>query len=205
MFTYHNESLAFNGSAVKQLKENSHWSLLLGIGLVALGILAIGCSLMSTLVTVVLIGVVIFSVGVFEGIQALKMNRWGGFFLHLFLSIVYVVAGLLIITNPAVNALTLTLLLAFSFIITGAMRMFFSLARDIPHKPWLFLNGLLTLVLGILIWYQWPVSGLWVIGTFVGIDAIFTGWTWIMLSMQAKRLGDKLQNFQKNDKAPYNK
>jgi len=187
MFTYNNENGAFDDLAIKQFKTNSHWSLLLGIGLVVLGVLAVGCSLLSTLITVVLIGVVVLSIGVFEGIQAVKMNRWGGFFLHLFLSIVYGVAGIFIIADPELNALTLTLLLAFSLIITGVMRIFVSLVRDIPHKPWLFINGLLTLILGILIWRQWPVSGLWVLGTFLGIDAIFTGWTWIMLSFYGKK------------------
>ena len=46
----------------------------------------------------------------------------------------------------------------------------------------------MTLLLGILIWVQWPVSGLWVIGLFVGIDMIFAG-TWLtMLALTARRL-----------------
>ena len=58
----------------------------------------------------------------------------------------------------------------------------------IPHKGLLLFNGIITLILGILIWAEWPFSGLWVIGTLVGIDAIFTGWTWILLSLKAKNL-----------------
>jgi uncharacterized membrane protein HdeD (DUF308 family) len=203
MFTYHNDTLAFNDAALRQVKQNAQWYLLLGIGLVVLGVLAVGCSWASTLATVVFLGATIFSIGIFEGIQALKMNRWSGFFLHLFLSIVYLIAGFFMITNPAVNAFTLTLLLAFSFIIAGIMRIIFSLSRDLPHKPWLFLNGLLTLALGGLVLYQWPVSGLWVLGTFMGIDAIFTGWTWIMLSLQAKKLTAKMQQMGGNERTPY--
>ena len=39
-----------------------------------------------------------------------------------------------------------------------------------------------------MIWQQWPVSGFWVIGLFVGIDMIFNGWTWIMLAFRLKSL-----------------
>jgi uncharacterized membrane protein HdeD (DUF308 family) len=51
-----------------------------------------------------------------------------------------------------------------------------------------------SLLLGLLVYKQWPESGLWVIGLFVGIELIFNGWAWIMLSLcvrQALRNGKK--------------
>jgi uncharacterized membrane protein HdeD (DUF308 family) len=42
-----------------------------------------------------------------------------------------------------------------------------------------------------MIWRQWPVSGLWVIGLFIGIDLIFYGWSLVMLGLLAKRLPDQ--------------
>jgi len=50
-----------------------------------------------------------------------------------------------------------------------------------------FLNGLITLVLGVLIWRQWPVSGLWVIGMFIGIDLLFAGWTCVTLGLAVRK------------------
>jgi uncharacterized membrane protein HdeD (DUF308 family) len=50
----------------------------------------------------------------------------------------------------------------------------------------MLLNGLVTLLLGISIWRQWPESSLWVIGLFIGIDLIFAGWSWIMLALAVK-------------------
>jgi uncharacterized membrane protein HdeD (DUF308 family) len=58
----------------------------------------------------------------------------------------------------------------------------------VPHKGWILISGAITLLLGILIWAQWPYSGLWVIGTFIGIDMILTGITWVQLSLIAKNL-----------------
>ncbi|MGZ3634159.1 MAG: hypothetical protein ACXWM7_07870 [Parachlamydiaceae bacterium] len=42
------------------------------------------------------------------------------------------------------------------------------------------------MLLGLLIWAQWPVSGLWIIGLFIGIDLIVLGWMWITLALAAK-------------------
>ncbi len=60
-----------------------------------------------------------------------------------------------------------------------------------PHWGWVLFNGIITLILGIIIWRQWPVSGLWVIGLFIGIDLIISGWAWIMLSFAARQMAAK--------------
>ena len=43
-----------------------------------------------------------------------------------------------------------------------------------------------TLLLGLMIYKQWPASGLWVIGLFVGIEMLFNGWAWIMLALSLR-------------------
>ena len=40
----------------------------------------------------------------------------------------------------------------------------------------------------LVIWRQWPVSGLWVLGLFIGIDMIFYGWSLIMLALAVRGL-----------------
>ena len=57
-----------------------------------------------------------------------------------------------------------------------------------PHWGWILAGGVINLILGILIWQQWPEAAFWVIGLFVGIDLIFTGWTWVILSLAIKNL-----------------
>jgi uncharacterized membrane protein HdeD (DUF308 family) len=180
--------IALTASLKKQLKQNADWFLLLGIGLVILGTLALLFSYKSTLFTVMYLGILLTIMGFFEGIKAFKLSQWSSFFLHLFLAVLYIISGVFITSNPLVNAITLTLLLSIFFVVTGILRIIFAFAKHVVHKNWMILNGVITTVLGLLIWAQWPVSGLWVIGMFVGIDAIFTGWTWIMLSLAAKKI-----------------
>lgn len=174
--------------ALKQLKENKGWYLALGLGLIALGTLAIIFSLISTEIMVIYLGALLLVFGVFEIVKSLKISHWSNFFLHLFLGILYIIAGIFIVTNPLINALSLTLLLAIFLVVSGVARIIFSFTNNVHNKRWLLLNGIITLLLGILIWAQWPYSGLWVIGTIVGIDAIFTGWTWVILALEADKI-----------------
>ncbi|MGC8642883.1 MAG: HdeD family acid-resistance protein, partial [Isosphaeraceae bacterium] len=84
-------------------------------------------------------------------------------------------------------------LLACALMVGGVCRIVGSLVHRFPHWGWICAGGVLNLILGTLIWQQWPLSGFWVIGLFVGIDMIFNGWTWIMLALRLKqlpRLGD---------------
>jgi len=174
--------------AIAQLKKNSSWYLLLGIGLIILGSLAVIFSYYSTVFSVIYLGLLLIAVGGFEIFQAFKVSRWSTFFLDLILGILFIVGGIFMVIDPTVNAINLTLFLAIFFVVSGILKVIFAYSKDIPHKFWLVLNGVLTFILGLLIWKQWPYSGLWVIGMFVGIDSIFTGWTWIMLSLAAKKI-----------------
>lgn len=175
-------------TALKQLHKNWNWYFMLGIGLILLGSLAVVFSIVTTLVSVIYLGIFLMVLGFFEFAKCLKIDTMIHFFLHLFLGILYIVGGFYIAKHPAVNALTLTLLLAIFFIVGGILRIIFGFSKNLPHRGWILFNGVITLLLGIMIWKQWPYSGLWVIGLLVGIDTIFSGWSWIMLSLYAKNL-----------------
>lgn len=190
-----NNTSSIEVAALKQLQENWQWYLILGIGLVITGILAILFCITSTLISVIYIGFLLLALAFFEAAQSFRVTQWSSFFLHAALAVLYGVGGALIVYNPAANALSLTLLLALFFIVSGVMKFIVAFMGTTPHKGSLIINGILTFILGILIWSQWPVSGLWVLGTLVGIDAIFTGCTWITLSLYAHKLSANTKNY----------
>ncbi len=183
-----NNQNILNSPAFRQLRENWNWFLVLGIGLIVLGALALVYATTATVISVIYLGMFLIIAGFFEGAKALKINQWGTFFLHLFLCLLYIACGAYMIYNPLLNAVTLTLLLALFFVVSGIFRIGFAISQNIPHKGWLIFNGVCGIILGILIWQQWPISGVWVIGVLLGIDLIFTGVTWIALAMKAKQL-----------------
>jgi uncharacterized membrane protein HdeD (DUF308 family) len=61
-------------------------------------------------------------------------------------------------------------------------RIIVALLERFPSWGWVLANGVITALLGVAIWQQWPASGLWVLGTLVGIDLIVNGVTWSALA-----------------------
>jgi len=178
------------GPAVIDLEEFSRnwgWFLGLGILMIVLGTLALGSALMVTLVSMIFFGWLLIFAGVFEAVQSFWQKRWGGFFLHLLVGILYAIVGFMLVANPGASAVALTLLMAIFFILAGVFRIVAALTIRFPHWGWMLVSGIAALILGVLIWRQWPASGFWIIGLFIGIELIFTGWSWVMLSLAARR------------------
>jgi uncharacterized membrane protein HdeD (DUF308 family) len=164
------------------------WFVLLGGLLIVLGMAAMGASVVMTLATMVLTGWLMIGGGIFQAIHAFSCKQWNGFFLDLLAGILYVVVGFLIVANPGATAVTLTLLISMFLIFGGIFRIVASIAGRFPNWIWVLLHGAISLMLGIAIWRQWPLSGLWVIGLFAGIDMVLNGFSLIMLALAAKKL-----------------
>lgn len=163
------------------------WYLALGIVLVIGGSLALVYSLLTTLFFVEYLGILLLFAAVLEIVQAFRMKESSNTFLHIVGSIFYAVLGALLIADPIRSAVSLTFIFAIYFIVVGLFKLFFALIHPrLSHIGWIALNGALNLLLGILIFKQWPDSGLWVIGMFIAIDMIFTGWAWIMIALKAR-------------------
>jgi uncharacterized membrane protein HdeD (DUF308 family) len=171
-----------------ELKRSWGWLVGVGIALIVLGVIALGTSVLVTLVSVEVFGWLVLIGGILSAAHAFWRRHWGGFFIELFAGILYVVVGLMIVANPAESALALTLLIALFLMIGGVLRIVTALMIRFHHSVWVLLNGIVSLLLGVMIWRQWPVSGLWVIGLFIGIDLIFYGWSLVMLGLFAKKL-----------------
>jgi uncharacterized membrane protein HdeD (DUF308 family) len=164
------------------------WWLFFILGLVSifLGMVAIGSTFIATLASVLVFGVLLLIAGITEVIHAVMVRNLKGFALHLLAAGLYLIAGLFMLEDPVRAAEVLTLLLAASFLVGGGLRIIFSLVTRFHAWPWVLLNGVVDLVLGVLILNRWPGSSLWVIGLFVGIDLLFHGWSWVILALTVR-------------------
>lgn len=171
---------------LEELRKKSLWFIGLGVLLIVLGTLAVGASVFTTLATVSFIGWLMIFAGFAEGLHAFANRAWEGFFLDLLLGTLYGVTGCMIVANPGATAVALTLLISVFLIFGGVSRIIVAIMYGFPNRGWLFLNGVIALLLGISIAQSWPVSGLWVIGMFVGVDLICNGWSLVMLGIAAK-------------------
>jgi uncharacterized membrane protein HdeD (DUF308 family) len=171
-----------------ELHRNRGWILALGIILILLGIFALIDSVVASVVSMVVFGWILLISGVVEGFQTFRHRTGGHFFLHLLNALFSIVLGIMLLQNPLAGSLVITLLLASFFVVAGIFRIVAALAIQIPGSGWTLLNGFITVILGILVWLQWPKSGLWVIGMFIGINLIFSGWAQVMLALSLRRL-----------------
>lgn len=170
------------------LRRNWIWLVILGVVLVVVGLLAISFPPIFTLTTVILLGVLLLFGAGAEVASAIWARRWGGFFLHLLLGLLYLFVGVAMIDRPDVGAAGFTLMLAVFFVAGGLLRIVLALSHRFSGWGWTLFSGIVTLLLGILIWRNLPEATVWVIGTFVGIDLLFNGWSWIMLGLAVRNL-----------------
>ena len=176
---------------LERLKKEWKWFLALGACLIVLGVIAVGSTYYVGLATVVLFGVLLLTGGVAQVISSFWAGQWSGFLLHLLIGVFYVVVGMLIIDAPADALATLTLLVAAFLMVSGIFRIASALNLRFNNWGWVLMNGIITLMLGILIYRQWPASAELAIGLFVGIEMIFNGITWTALGMGLKQLDEE--------------
>lgn len=177
---------AFVRLGVENLKQNWGWFLAFGLAEVILGTVAIVVPVIAGVAAVSFFGAFLLIGGVLQCVGSFWTRRWSSFFLDLLLGVLYVIVGAFMLRHP-INALAaITLLLAAAYVVGGIFRMIGSATLQFGNWGWMFLSGLVSLALGLFIWFNWPWDSLWVIGIFIGIDLIFSGWTWVMLSLAAK-------------------
>lgn len=171
-----------------ELRKRWGWVLGLGIVLVVLGTVALGSAVFVTLATVVFFGWLMMFGGLLQVANAYAYRGWSGFFIDMLAGLLSLVVGFLMVAHPAATAITLTILIACFLIFGGLFRIAIALMIPFHYRIWMLLHGAVNVALGMMIWRQWPLDGLLVIGLFVGIDLIFNGWSLIMLGLTAKKL-----------------
>jgi uncharacterized membrane protein HdeD (DUF308 family) len=169
---------------------SQHWLLflILGCAVVLVGILAMIFSAIAALATVALLGTFLLVAGVMHLVNAITGRSWRGFFIHLLIGVLYAVVGMLMLNHPLGAAAGLTLMMAAIFMTSGILRIIVSLVERFHAWPLVLLSGFISLALGIFIWRHFPESSLLVIGLFVGIDLVFSGWAWVMLALTVRNL-----------------
>ncbi len=171
-----------------ELRRKWGWFVALGIVLVILGMIALGSALFVTLASMLFFGWLMIFGGIVEAVHAFSCKRWSGFFLDLLTGLLYVVVGFIIVNHPLQTAVALTLLIAMFLLFSGIFRIVVAFSVRYQNRWWIFFHGFIDVVLGFIIWQQWPESSLWIVGMFIGIDMLFNGWSLVMLGLAAKNI-----------------
>jgi uncharacterized membrane protein HdeD (DUF308 family) len=174
---------------IAEARRNAGWLILLGIIEIIIGILAIATPLMAGLAVTIMVAVLLLLAGVSRLVAALKAGSWGAGILGFLVGILALAGGIIMLARPGAGLAWITWLLSLYFFVVGLSGI--ALALKIrPHHGWgwrLF-NGILSLLLGILIMGEWPLSGAWAVGVLVGIHFLFSGWAMLFVGLGMRRL-----------------
>nr|WP_290225145.1 DUF308 domain-containing protein [Trichocoleus desertorum] len=170
-----------------EVKKEINGSLWTGIFLIVLGIAAIALPRISTVVAETWIALILVSAGATKVAYAFQSRDQGGFVWKLLLSALYIATGVMLFVNPLTGVLTLTLLLGSFLLAEGSFELILAFRlRPQQNWTWALTNGIVTLLLGAMIFFQWPFNAPWLIGTLVGVSVLFTGASRVMLSLNAR-------------------
>jgi uncharacterized membrane protein HdeD (DUF308 family) len=175
------------------VRSASALSAVWGVLLIIFGMLAVGSPLMAAVAVNVVIAWLIVLAGVVHVAVAFHKREAGSVIWRLVVGLAYVLFGVYLFARPALGVVSLTLVLASLFLIEGILDivLFFKI-RSSQGSSWVLIDGIITLLLGLMIYAQWPSSSAWAIGTLVGVSMIFSGITRIMLSLTVRKANDTI-------------
>jgi uncharacterized membrane protein HdeD (DUF308 family) len=177
------------GLGYAHVGEKWAWFVGLGVVMMLLGVFALGDVAAVTLISTIFIGAMLLVGGVFQVIHAFIVKTWSGFLLNMLGGIVYAIGGILIMDEPVQGAVVITLFLIAALFIGGALRIVVALRHREMGGWWLIaLSGLVSIVIGVLLYASLPWSGLWVLGTLIGVELLVQGMTWLMFGMALRRI-----------------
>lgn len=171
----------------RDVARGAGWLILLGVGLTFLGALALGAPLVAGYSMAMLVGMLILAGGLVRIVFAFRAKTWGKGLPTFLLGALGILCGLVMLAHPLYGLAWLTLILAVWFVFDGITE----IALAFQLKPlggwvWTLFSGVVAVLLGVMIWRQWPLSGAWAIGVLVGIKMIFAGWGLIGLGLAGR-------------------
>jgi uncharacterized membrane protein HdeD (DUF308 family) len=170
------------------VRQASTWSIVWGVLLILFGMLAIGSPFLAAVAVSGFVAWLIVLAGVVHLILAFHAHGAGSLIWKLLVGLAYLFFGGYLILHPVLGVASLTLVLASLFLIEGILNivLFFKM-RSVGGSSWVLVDGIITLLLGLMIYMQWPSSSAWALGTLVGVSLILSGVTRVMLSLAVRR------------------
>jgi uncharacterized membrane protein HdeD (DUF308 family) len=170
------------------VRHASTWSILCGVALIVLGMLAVGSPAMAAVAVNAVLAWLIVLAGAVHLSLAFYAHKAGSVLWKLLVGLAYIFFGVYLIAHPSLGVVSLTLVLASLFLVEGIfdIALFFQM-RPIGGSSWILVDGIITLLLGVMIYRQWPSSSNWAIGTLVGVSLIISGVTRLMLSLAVRK------------------
>jgi len=171
-----NEENRPGAGLLESLKEHAGWAYAIGILMIIVGVLSLVSPLVTGLAVTLAVGALLIVSGVSQCVLAFRAGAFGRGVLIFLFGVVTLIAGVYLVMQPLAGLASITLFLAAYFLVSGILAIVAAFhLRPAPNWGWMLANGVVTLLLGVLIWRQWPVSGAWAVGILFGVQLISSG------------------------------
>ncbi len=175
------------GEAIHRIRARWGWFVAFGVLTALLGAATLTyLVVVGTIASVYMIAIAMIIAGGVEVGLGVNARTWGRTALWIVVGLLYVVAGAFALAQPLLAAAGYTLLIGVALVVVGAARIVAAIRLDHGPKGMLALAGGIAILLGAMIIGSWPASSLIVLGTFLGIDLLFYGISWIAFGMKLK-------------------
>jgi uncharacterized membrane protein HdeD (DUF308 family) len=175
------------------IKKASGWGIAFAVLIILAGIIAVMLPLASGIAITIVIGWLLVISGIFTVADAFHGKGVAHFIWRLLVGIVFSVGGLDIAFVPLRGLFTLTFVLAVILFVQGIISVIsFFRHRTLHGSGWVLFNGLVNILLGGIIWYDGPRAAVWLIGTLVGINLIFSGFSRLMIWIAVRKAATAL-------------
>lgn len=177
---------------VAGIRRASGLSIVLAILMIIAGIIAIFAPWEAGLVIALVVGWSAIFNGFAQIVFAFRTHGGWHIALEIVLGILYLVAGAFILLHPLGGLLALTLVLACFLLVYGIFALILAFRmRPHPGWGWVLFDGIITVLLGILIYVHWPLNSEWVVGTLFGISIFISGITRLMMSLALRSMANQ--------------
>ena len=176
------EDAAVTSGLLDGIKKNARLAVIMGIIMVICGVLAVGSPFAAGVYVTIFVGVMLVFGGIAQCFLAFQAGAFGKGLLIFVVGALTAAAGFYIFNQPLEGLATITLFLTAYFIVTGIFELV-SAFQIRPAEGWgmMLFNGIVTLLLGVMIWSDFPLSGAWAVGVLFGVKLIFSGWSLIFI------------------------
>jgi uncharacterized membrane protein HdeD (DUF308 family) len=155
--------------------NHKRWSITFGIILMILGLATLSAQVFTTIISVFFLGWMLIWGGIAEFFYGFFSGSVGRALLYFLGGIVTVVVGEALAFYPEISAANITVIIGLYMVIVGIYKVFASIINRYSGWGWNFVSGIVMFLLGEMIFNHWPMSGLWVIGLFIGVEFLITG------------------------------
>ena len=155
------------------------------------GVLALLNPFGATIFAVTLAGWIFLIQGAVQVVHSFRIRDWSGFMWSLGLGVLSLIVGVVLVADPLAGSVSLTLLVAILFLVTGIAKAMFAFSlRPVGGWAWVLLSGLVSVLLGVMILANFPAAAATILGLLLGVELLSNGVLFMFVALGLRKLGN---------------